>query len=79
MAYPRFVAYDFGGTLIWSMSFVLAGRFFGDIAKRSQSFFGLLSHWHSWRWVARLYDNVTLCTQKAPGDWSSALAQIKLN
>jgi hypothetical protein len=41
--------------------------------------FGLLSHWHSWRWVARLYDNVTLCIQKAPGDWSSALAQIKLN
>ena len=44
MAYPRFLAYDFGGTLIWSVSFVLAGRFFGDIAKRSQSFFGLLSH-----------------------------------
>jgi hypothetical protein len=41
--------------------------------------FGLLSHWHSWRWVARWYNNVTLCIQKAPGDWSSALAQIRLN
>ena len=44
MPYPRFVLYDFGGTLIWSFAFVFAGRFFGDIAKRSQSFFALLSH-----------------------------------
>ena len=44
MAYPRFLSYDLGGTVLWSLSFVLAGRFFGDIAKRSQSFFGLLSH-----------------------------------
>jgi rhodanese-related sulfurtransferase len=44
MPYPRFVAYDLAGTILWSLSFVLAGRFFGDIAKRSQSFFGLLSH-----------------------------------
>ena len=38
--------------------------------------FGLLSHWASWRWCARWYDNVTLCRQTTPGDWSSALAQI---
>jgi membrane protein DedA with SNARE-associated domain/rhodanese-related sulfurtransferase len=44
MTYPRFITFDFAGTLIWSMSFVLAGRFFGDLAKRSQAFFGLLSH-----------------------------------
>jgi membrane protein DedA with SNARE-associated domain/rhodanese-related sulfurtransferase len=44
MPYPRFVAYDLAGTILWSLSFVLAGRFFGDIAKRSQSFFGILSH-----------------------------------
>jgi membrane protein DedA with SNARE-associated domain/rhodanese-related sulfurtransferase len=44
MSYPRFVFYDLSGTLIWSVSFVLAGRFFGDLAKRSQSFFQFLSH-----------------------------------
>jgi membrane protein DedA with SNARE-associated domain/rhodanese-related sulfurtransferase len=44
MAYPRFLLYDLCGTLLWSLSFLLAGFFFGDIAKRSQSFFGLLSH-----------------------------------
>ena len=38
--------------------------------------FGLLSHWASWRWCARWYDNVTLCRQTAPGDWASALAQV---
>jgi len=44
MSYARFAAYDLCGSLIWSLSFILAGRFFGDIAKRSQSFFGFLSH-----------------------------------
>jgi len=44
MAYPRFVLYDMSGTVLWALSFVLAGRFFGDVAKRSQGFFGFLSH-----------------------------------
>ena len=44
MPYPRFLLYDLSGTLLWSVSLVLAGRFFGDVAKRSQAFFGLLSH-----------------------------------
>jgi membrane protein DedA with SNARE-associated domain/rhodanese-related sulfurtransferase len=44
MAYPRFLFYDLSGTVIWALSFLLAGRFFGDVAKRSQAFFGLLSH-----------------------------------
>ena len=44
MPYPRFLFYDLSGTLIWSLSFLLAGRFFGDVAKRSQAFFALLSH-----------------------------------
>jgi membrane protein DedA with SNARE-associated domain/rhodanese-related sulfurtransferase len=44
MSYPRFLFYDLSGTLLWSMSFVFAGRFFGDLAKRSQGFFGFLSH-----------------------------------
>jgi len=44
MSYPRFLLFDLAGTLLWSLSFVLAGRFFGDIAERSKSFFGFLSH-----------------------------------
>ena len=44
MPYSRFLLYDLSGTLLWSLSFLLAGRFFGDLAKRSQAFFGLLSH-----------------------------------
>jgi membrane protein DedA with SNARE-associated domain/rhodanese-related sulfurtransferase len=44
MPYSRFVLYDLSGSVLWSMTFLLAGRFFGDIAKRSQAFFGLLSH-----------------------------------
>jgi membrane protein DedA with SNARE-associated domain/rhodanese-related sulfurtransferase len=44
MSYSRFLLYDLSGTLLWSLSFLLAGRFFGDIAKRSQAFFALLSH-----------------------------------
>jgi hypothetical protein len=38
---------------------------------------GLLSYWHSWRWLARWYDSVKLCTQRVPDDWSSALEQIR--
>jgi membrane protein DedA with SNARE-associated domain/rhodanese-related sulfurtransferase len=44
MEYSRFLLYDLSGSLLWALSFLLAGRFFGDIAKRSQAFFGLLSH-----------------------------------
>lgn len=44
MSYPRFFLFDLGGTLFWSLSFMLAGRFFGDIAERSAPFFHLLSH-----------------------------------
>jgi len=36
----------------------------------------LLSHWHSWRWRKKWYENVTLCKQTSPGDWASALAQV---
>jgi membrane protein DedA with SNARE-associated domain/rhodanese-related sulfurtransferase len=44
MSYPLFLLYDLSGTLLWSVSFLFVGRFFGDVAKRSQAFFGLLSH-----------------------------------
>ncbi len=44
MRYSQFLLYDLSGTLLWSFTFLYAGRFFGDLAKRSQEFFGLLSH-----------------------------------
>jgi len=44
MPYGRFFNFDLAGSLLWAISFLLAGRFFGDIAKKSQAFFGLLSH-----------------------------------
>jgi membrane protein DedA with SNARE-associated domain/rhodanese-related sulfurtransferase len=40
--YHTFVAYDMAGTLIWAGSWLFAGRFFGDVAKRSSDFFALL-------------------------------------
>jgi hypothetical protein len=36
---------------------------------------GLLSHWSSWRWGVKWYDNVKLCRQTSDGDWLSALDQ----
>jgi hypothetical protein len=36
---------------------------------------GLLSHWASWRWQAKWYDNVRLLKQTSSGDWATALAQ----
>ena len=44
MFYLRFLVYDMSGTVFWSLSFLLAGRFFDDLAKRSQGFFQLLTH-----------------------------------
>ena len=37
---------------------------------------GLLSYWHSWRWLVPWYMNVKLCRQRSDCDWSSVLAQI---
>jgi membrane protein DedA with SNARE-associated domain/rhodanese-related sulfurtransferase len=44
MSYPRFLAWDLAGSLIWGETFILAGRFFGDIAKKSAPFFAWLGH-----------------------------------
>jgi membrane protein DedA with SNARE-associated domain/rhodanese-related sulfurtransferase len=44
MSYPRFFAWDLAGSLIWGEAFILAGRFFGDLAKRSAPFFAWLGH-----------------------------------
>lgn len=42
--YPTFVAYDMAGTVIWAGAWLFAGRFFGDLARRSSDFFALLEH-----------------------------------
>ena len=42
--YLTFAAYDMAGTLIWGAAWLFAGRFFGDLAKRSNEFFGTLEH-----------------------------------
>jgi membrane protein DedA with SNARE-associated domain/rhodanese-related sulfurtransferase len=42
--YPTFVIYDMAGTLIWAGAWLFAGRFFGDLAKRSSDFFAMLGH-----------------------------------
>src|ERR1700678_465869 len=44
MPYGRFVVYDLAGSVIWALAYLLAGFFFGDVAKRSQGFFTLLGH-----------------------------------
>ncbi len=44
MPYSRFVLWDLAGSVIWAEAYLLAGRFFGDIAQKSQPFFHLLSH-----------------------------------
>ncbi|WP_263378340.1 VTT domain-containing protein [Granulicella paludicola] len=44
ISYPVFVAYDMAGSLIWAGAWLFAGRFFGDLAKRSEDFFSLLKH-----------------------------------
>jgi membrane protein DedA with SNARE-associated domain/rhodanese-related sulfurtransferase len=43
MRYVRFFIWDLAGSILWAETFLLAGRFFGDIAQRSASFFQLLS------------------------------------
>jgi len=44
MDYLEFVGYDMAGSLFWACTWLFAGRFFGDVAKRSSDFFGILSH-----------------------------------
>jgi membrane protein DedA with SNARE-associated domain/rhodanese-related sulfurtransferase len=44
MSYSRFLAWDLAGSFIWGETFILAGRFFGDLAKKSAPFFAWLGH-----------------------------------
>jgi membrane protein DedA with SNARE-associated domain/rhodanese-related sulfurtransferase len=44
VSYARFFVWDLAGSIIWAESFILAGRFFGDMAKKSAPFFSWLGH-----------------------------------
>jgi membrane protein DedA with SNARE-associated domain/rhodanese-related sulfurtransferase len=45
MPYSRFIFYDLCGSVIWAEAYLLAGRFFGDIAKKvAPPFFAWLGH-----------------------------------
>jgi membrane protein DedA with SNARE-associated domain/rhodanese-related sulfurtransferase len=52
MSYPRFLAWDIAGSIIWGEAFILAGRFFGDLAKKSAPFFAWLGHFAIFIFVA---------------------------
>jgi membrane protein DedA with SNARE-associated domain/rhodanese-related sulfurtransferase len=44
ISYPVFLIYDAIGSFIWAGAWLFAGRFFGDLAKRSSKFFSILGH-----------------------------------
>ncbi len=44
MRFGRFLLWDLAGSFIWAEAYLLVGRFFGDIAKKSAPFLHLLSH-----------------------------------
>ena len=44
MSYQRFLLYDLSGSIVWSLTFLLCGRFFGDLIQRSNMVFAMLSH-----------------------------------
>jgi len=44
MPFERFLLWDLAGSVLWAGAYLLVGRFFGDLAKRSASFFHLLGH-----------------------------------
>jgi len=44
IGYPTFLLYDGLGTLLWASAWLLAGRFFGDIAEKSTRFYSGLGH-----------------------------------
>jgi membrane protein DedA with SNARE-associated domain/rhodanese-related sulfurtransferase len=44
MSFSRFLLWDLAGSVVWAEVYILAGQFFGDIAKKSTVFFHLLGH-----------------------------------
>jgi membrane protein DedA with SNARE-associated domain/rhodanese-related sulfurtransferase len=45
MPYTRFLLWDTAGSLIWAGAYILGGRFFGDLIKRSAPLFHLITHY----------------------------------
>lgn len=54
MDYGRFVIFDAGGVLLWSLSVTLGGRFFGDMLKRNPQVFSTAAHFFGLLFVALL-------------------------
>lgn len=44
IAYWKFLAYDMAGSTFWALTFLLAGRFFGDAIKRNSMMFHWMGH-----------------------------------
>jgi membrane protein DedA with SNARE-associated domain/rhodanese-related sulfurtransferase len=44
MPYKSFVLFDVGGILIWSLTFILGGRFFGDVLKKHPEALAWVAH-----------------------------------
>lgn len=44
VSYATFAMYDMAGTVFWAGAWLFAGRFFGDIARRSGHLFAMLAH-----------------------------------
>ena len=44
MSFREFAAYDMTGTLVWAATWLFAGRFFGDMVRRSNPLFTTLTH-----------------------------------
>jgi membrane protein DedA with SNARE-associated domain/rhodanese-related sulfurtransferase len=45
MPYSRFLLWDLAGSLIWAEAYLLGGRFFGDLAKKSAPFLHLITRY----------------------------------
>jgi rhodanese-related sulfurtransferase len=54
MDYGKFVIFDAGGILLWSVSATLGGRFFGDVLKRNPQAFSTAAHFFGFIFVALL-------------------------
>jgi membrane protein DedA with SNARE-associated domain/rhodanese-related sulfurtransferase len=50
--YWRFFLWDLAGSVLWAETFILAGRFFGDVAKKSTPFFSWLGHFAFFIFIA---------------------------
>jgi membrane protein DedA with SNARE-associated domain/rhodanese-related sulfurtransferase len=45
MPYSRFLMWDIAGSLIWAEAYLLGGRFFGDLIKKSAPLFHVITHY----------------------------------